>query len=25
VFLMVIAVGGFMGWRRRLRLQGAPA
>jgi nicotinamide mononucleotide transporter len=25
VFLMVIAIGGFMGWRRRLRLQGAPA
>jgi nicotinamide mononucleotide transporter len=25
VFLMVIAIGGFTGWRRRLRLQGAPA
>ena len=25
VFLMVIAVGGFLGWRRRLRLQGAAA
>jgi nicotinamide mononucleotide transporter len=25
VFLMVIAVGGVMGWRRRLRLQGAAA
>jgi nicotinamide mononucleotide transporter len=25
VFLMVIAIGGFMGWRRRLRLQGVAA
>jgi nicotinamide mononucleotide transporter len=25
VFLMVIAIGGFMSWRRRFRLQGAPA